>query len=76
ETMRKKLNFSLVEVACAKFLTACGTINSSAPKAGEATQQTDFHSYINAQCLKNTKIGDGESQIDNLSQLSEKTHEA
>ncbi|MDW8752364.1 M13 family metallopeptidase [Streptococcus suis] len=74
--MRKKLKFSLVAVACATFLTACGTSNSSAPKAGEATPQTDFHSYINAQWLKNTKLGAGESQIDNLSQLSEKTQEA
>ncbi len=57
-------------------MTACGTSNSSAPKAGEATPQTDFHSYINAQWLKNTKLGAGESQIDNLSQLSEKTQEA
>ena len=75
--MRKNIKISIASVICAAFLAACGTGKTTTSKeVSAATPQTDFHSYINADWLKETKLGKGQSQIDNLSQLTEKTQKA
>lgn len=52
------------------FLVACG-VGKSTPQA----TQTDFHSYINAEWLKETKLGEGQAQIDNFAQMTDRTQE-
>ena len=75
--MRKNIKISIASVICAAFLAACGTGKATTSKeVSAATPQTDFHSYINADWLKETKLGEGQSQIDNLGQLTEKTQES
>ena len=73
--MKNFRKISIATIACATFLAACGT-NQMASSHAAATPQTDFHSYINADWLRETKLGQGQSQIDNLGQLTEKTQEA
>ncbi len=74
--MKNLRKISLVSIVCAALLAGCGTGKSAAPTETQpATPQTDFHSYINAQWLKDTKLKANESQVDNLSQLSDKTQE-
>ena len=75
--MKQIIKISIASIVCAAFLAACGTGKATTSKGGSAaTPQTDFHSYINADWLKETKLGEGQSQIDNLSQLTEKTQKA
>ena len=74
-TMKNITKISIASIVCATFLAACGTGQAAISNAA-ATPQTDFHSYINADWLKETKLGEGQSQIDNLGQLTEKTQEA
>ncbi len=75
--MRKNIKISIASAICAAFLAACGAGKTTTSKeVSAATPQTDFHSYINADWLKETKLGEGQSQIDNLGQLSEKTQAA
>ena len=75
--MKQITKISIASIVCAAFLAACGTGKATTSKGGSAaTPQTDFHSYINADWLKETKLGEGQSQIDNLSQLTEKTQKA
>ena len=75
--MKQIIKISIASIVCAAFLAACGTGKATTSKGGSAaTPQTDFHSYINADWLKETKLGEAQSQIDNLSQLTEKTQKA
>ncbi len=69
--MNKTLKLTAVSMFSVVFLVACG-VGKSTP---QATPQTDFHSYINAEWLKETKLGEGQAQIDNFAQMTDRTQE-
>lgn len=68
--MKKTLRTAFASVLSVAFLVSCGTSQHT-----NATPQSDFHSYVNAEWLRNTKLAKNESVIDNLSQISDKTQE-
>ncbi len=77
--MRKKIKILFISILCVVLLTACGTANTGVSAASvdvEATPKTDFYAYINKQWLKETKLKENESMVDNLSQLTDKTNDS
>ncbi len=74
--MKKGILLSWISILCVILLTACSmSVPEQSDASTEATPQSDFYAYINAQWLKDTKLKENESMVDNLSQVAERTEE-